>query len=416
MKLLENVFDDMTCYEWLERSYRMARRQKRYRPEVLSFTADLDTNLHRIQDELREEVFKFGPYRKHWVYVPKKRMVMALPFEGRVVQWAIYLKLKPFYRGLMIEDSYACLDDKGSLAAAQRLQYWLRLIEHKPGNWYTLKLDISKYFYRIDHATLLDILGRRIKDERLIRLIENVINCDGEKFGLPRFTDPDEISSDEWLGEVGMPIGNLTSQLFANIYLNELDQFCKHLLHVRYYVRYMDDIVIVAPSLSVAQYWECEIRAFLNKRLKLDLNRKTAVRPVNMNVEFVGYIINAHSLRLRKQTARRMKSAFRGICQKYFSGKMSEEEFNRRIASYSGMMSHTNNTGLKNQMNNIYIQERRKENVNSLQTIQALGEIIEKQNHIIQAQAAALAQMGAFCMEAQIAEVNALISQNDALR
>lgn len=360
MKTLENVFDDMTSFEWLEKSYRKARRQKRYRQEVLKFSADLDTNLHRIEDQLKREEFRFGPYRRHWVYVPKKRMVMALPFESRVVQWAIYLMLNPFFRGLMIEDSYACLDHRGSIAAAKRLQYWLRLIEHKPGNWYILKLDISKYFYRIDHATLLDILGSRIKDERLIRLLEDVINCDGEKFGLPRFTDPDEISSDEWLGEVGMPIGNLTSQLFANIYLNELDWFCKHMLHIQYYVRYMDDIVIIAPSLSVAQYWQCEITAFLNKRLKLDPNRKTAVRPANMNVEFVGYIINAHSLRIRKQTARRMKSAWRGICSRYFAGDMTDEEFRRRIASYDGMMRHTDNTGLRNQMNGIYLREKEK--------------------------------------------------------
>ena len=89
MKFLENVFDEMSSFEWLERSYRKARKQKRYRPEVLKFTADLDTNLLDIQAQLREERFVFGPYRRHWVYVPKKRMVMALPFDSRVVQWAI---------------------------------------------------------------------------------------------------------------------------------------------------------------------------------------------------------------------------------------------------------------------------------------------------------------------------------------
>ena len=208
MNILDGVFDEMTSFEWLERSYRKARRQKRYRPEVLKFSSDLDANLLTIQAQLRDEAFHFGPYRKHWVYVPKKRMVMALPFDSRVVQWAIYLELKPFYQKLMIEDSYACLDDKGSLAAAQRLQYWLRQIEHKPG-WYSLKLDISKYFYRIDHAVLLNILSQRIKDDRLMRLIENIVNCDGEKFGLPRFMGPDDVEAEEWLGDVGMPIGNL---------------------------------------------------------------------------------------------------------------------------------------------------------------------------------------------------------------
>lgn len=360
MKVLENVFDEMTSFEWLEASYRKARRQKRYRPEVLKFTADLDTNLLSIQERLRNEEFRFGPYRRHWVYVPKKRMVMALPFESRVVQWAIYRELKPFYQGLMIEDSYACLDKKGSLAAAQRLQYWLQQAENKPGQWYYLKLDISKYFYRVDHAVLLDMLGRRIKDERLMRLIENVIRCDGEKFGLPRFMGPDDVEMEEWLGDVGMPIGNLTSQLFANIYLNELDQFCKHQLHAHFYVRYMDDIVLLSNSKEELHRWKEAIECFLAEELHLDLNRKTAIRPVSCNIEFVGYIVSADNLRLRKQTVRRMKSAFHGICRRYFAGELTKEEFNRRVASYNGMMKHTDSTGLRERMNQIYIQEKEK--------------------------------------------------------
>lgn len=359
MKLLDNCFDEMTSFPWLERSYRKARRQKRYRPEVLKFTADLDTNLLRIQEQLRSESFVFGPYRRHWVYIPKKRIVMALPFDSRVVQWAIYLTLKPFYSGLMIEDSFACLDRKGSLAAARRLQYWLRLVNNRPGDWYYLKLDISKYFYRVDHAVLLDILGQRVKDERFMRLIENVISCNGEKFGLPRFTSPEELPEDEWLNDVGMPIGNLTSQLFANIYLNELDQFVKHQLHAHFDVRYMDDDIILADKATLNSYKDA-IEGFLTERLHLDLNRKTAIRPVKQGVEFVGYIVTANSLRLRKQTARRMKSAWHGICAKYFAGEMTEAEFKRRIASYGGMMKHTDNATLKQRMNEIYLQEREK--------------------------------------------------------
>ena len=409
MNILDGVFDEMTSFEWLERSYRKARRQKRYRPEVLKFSSDLDANLLTIQAQLRDEAFHFGPYRKHWVYVPKKRMVMALPFDSRVVPWAIYLELKPFYQKLMIEDSYACLDDKGSLAAAQRLQYWLRQIEHKPG-WYSLKLDISKYFYRIDHAVLLNILSQRIKDDRLMRLIENIVNCDGERFGLPRFMGPDDVEADEWLGDVGMPIGNLTSQLFANIYLNELDQFCKHRLRIRKYDRYMDDTVALAPDKATANGWKDEIEGFLAERLRLDLNRKTAIRPANQNIEFVGYILNAHSLRLRKPTVRRMKSAYRGICARYFSGQMTEQEFKRRVAAYEGMMRHTDNTGLRYQMNKIYMHEGEKAEMSNLQIIEELCRICEAQSVIIKAQADMLAQYGAVVMEEERANVNCALA------
>lgn len=411
MKYLEDVFDEITSFEWLERSYRKARKQKRYRPEILKFSADLDTNLLDIQRQLRSESFHFGSYRKHWVYVPKKRMVMALPFDGRVVQWAIYLALKPFYAGLMIEDSYACLDNRGSIAAAHRLQYWLQQVERKPQKWYALKLDISKYFYRVDHAILIEILRQRIKDERFMRLIENVIDCDGAKFGLPRFKGPDDVTDDEWLGEVGMPIGNLTSQLFANIYLNELDHFCKHQLHIKMYARYMDDIIILAPDKETAHLWRVEIEVFLADRLHLDLNRKTAVRPADKDIEFVGYIINSHSLRLRKATARRLKAAFHGISYRYFTGNLSEAEFQRRLASFEGLIKHTDNAGLRYQLNQIYVHEREKVNMENAQTIQALTEIVEKQNAIIRAQSEALAQVGAMCMEEQIGEVNKNIEQ-----
>ena len=285
---LQNIFPEMTSFPWLERAYRNARKQKRYRDEILVFSNDLDAHLLAIQEQMRAGTFHFGPYRRHWVYVPKKRLVMALPFDSRIVQWSVYQALNPFFDKIMIEDSYACREYKGSLAAAQRLQYWLKIAEGKPQQWYALKLDISKYFYRVDHAVLLEILGERIKDPQLLDLLRNIIDCDGERFGLPRFMGPDDAAEADWLDGIGMPIGNLTSQLFANIYLNELDQFCKHTLHIRRYVRYMDDIIILAPDKETANQWKEEIGQFLSDRLHLDSNRKTAVRPAD-KIEFVGY-------------------------------------------------------------------------------------------------------------------------------
>lgn len=389
MKKIENAFERVTSFERLEEAYRNARKQKRYRNEVLDFSSDLDSNLLRIQREVRNGTFHFGPYRRHWVYVPKKRLVMALPFASRIVQWAIYLELNPFFDKLMIEDTFACRKQKGSLAAANRLQYWLKQVEHKSGKWYSLKLDISKYFYRVDHAALLEILGRRIDDSRLMELLRQIIDSDGEKFGLPRFTSAEDVLAEQWLGDVGMPIGNLTSQLFANIYLNELDQFCKHVLHIKKYVRYMDDIIILAETKEQAQYYQQEIGKFLLETLHLDLNAKTQVRPVDARrgIEFVGYVIKANKtqvarqeltrqvlvdgqvqtvkytkyvvkdggLVLRKATTRRIKSAFRGICPKFFEGRMTKAEFDRRVASYSGLMMHCDNAKLKARLNEIYL-------------------------------------------------------------
>ena len=370
MKYLENCFDELTSFEWLEQAYRDARRGKRYREEVLLFSENVDVKLLEIQEQLRSGTFVFGPYRRHWVYIPKKRRVMALPFESRVVQWAIYSEINPFFDDLMIEDSYGCRigrfqkdkdghyigagsnQAKGSLAAAFRLQYWLREAGKK-GTWYVLKLDISKYFYRIDHDVLKRILRERIKDERLLALLDQIIDAD-EPFGLPRGMSADDVPENEWLHDVGVPIGNLTSQLFANIYLNELDQFAKHQLHIHRYIRYMDDIVVVAESLEDAHVYLDEIRRFLEIELKLELNRKVAITPASIKVEFVGYIVTARDIKLRKTTARRIKRVFRSICTQLAAGKMTREEFDRRVASYNGMLEPCSADNLRRRLNEIY--------------------------------------------------------------
>ena len=120
----------------------------------MAFTAHLEDNLFLIQEAMLNKSYILGPYRKLWVYVPKSRLVMALPYPDRIVQWSIYQYLNPFYERLFIEDSYACRKNKGSHRAANRLQYWMRQVSRKPGpGWYYLKLDISKYFYRVDHES-----------------------------------------------------------------------------------------------------------------------------------------------------------------------------------------------------------------------------------------------------------------------
>lgn len=244
MVTLDDIYDEICSYEGLYQSHLEARKGKRYRDDVLVFTDRLEENLIELQNELIWQTYKVGKYRQFYVREPKLRLVMALQYRDRIVQWAIYRQLYPFYDKMFIEDSYACRRGKGSHKAADKLQYWLRQVSRKPGKWYYLKLDISKYFYRVDHLVLLEILSRRIKDPRLFQLLREIINSEDTRFGLPAGVSPDECPEEDWLSDVGMPIGNLTSQLFANIYLNELDQLCKHELHLHYYIRYMDDVII----------------------------------------------------------------------------------------------------------------------------------------------------------------------------
>jgi hypothetical protein len=320
----------------------------------MRFSRNLESNLIDIQNHFIYGTYRAGKYRPFYVFEPKKRLVMALPFRDRVVQWAIYRQLFPLIEKQFIFDSYACRKGKGSHRAANRLQYWLRQTERKPERYYYLKLDVSKYFYRVDHEVLIEILNRKIKDKTLIDLLTTIIQCEDTKFGLPLGCDPDAIGPDEWLDDVGMPIGNLTSQMFANLYLNEVDQYAKHVLRLHYYVRYMDDIIILHPDKRFLAQVKQEIEAFMNDKLRLNLNRKTAIRPCSMGIDFVGYRIWATHRKLKKKTAQKIQSRVKFLSSALKSGEISRETFDRSIASYRGMLKHFNSYGFRQKLNRIY--------------------------------------------------------------
>lgn len=246
-----------------------------------------------------------------------------------------------------IKDSYACIKERGREKAASRLQYWLRQTERKPKQYYYLKLDISKFFYRVDHEVLLNILKRRIKDERLIKLFDKIINSEKRAFGLPLGVDPCEIDPREMLFDKGMPIGNLTSQMFANIYMNELDQYLKHELHLKYVIRYADDCIILHDSKE--ELWQVleKVETFLLENLKLNLNNKTVIRPTTCNIDFVGYMINKDEIRLRSATVKRMRSRIKYIVKAYERGEMTLQEVNATMQSYFGLIKHCTNEGLR---------------------------------------------------------------------
>lgn len=361
MTVIQNAWPVVCNFGWLIEADRNARKGKRYRAEVLNFTARLEDNLFTIQQGMMNGSYVLGPYRKLRVYVPKKRLVMALDYPDRIVQWSLYLYLNPIYDRLFIEDSYACRKDKGSHKAAKRLQYWMCQVQRKPGpGWYCLKLDISKYFYRVNHEKLLAILERRVKDPAMMAFIRGVVNSRAEPFGLPRWRTPQDTPPEEWLYEVGMPIGNLTSQLFANIYLNELDQYCKHKLKIHYYIRYMDDVIILGQDKETLHRWKAAVETFLREKLALDLNSKTSIRPVRQGVEFVGVRIWPTHMKLRKSTVRRIKREVRKISALYAAGDMTRQDFYRRVASIRGLLKHTESASLRWRLNEIYRAEMEK--------------------------------------------------------
>lgn len=354
MKSIKNLYPEIYDFENLYSAWEEARKGKRYREEVLKFTNNLEENLINIQNHLIYGTYKTGRYKPFYVYEPKKRLIMSLPFEDRVVQWAIYRQLYPLLDKTFIFDSYACRKGKGTHAAADRLQYWLRQTERKHERYYYLKLDISKYFYRVDHEILLNILRKRIKDDRLMHLLGKIINCEDTKFGLPVGMEADAVPVEDRLSEVGMPIGNLTSQMFANLYLNELDQYVKHKLRLHYYIRYMDDVIILHHDKRYLGEVKGLVEAFVNEKLNLHLNNKTTIRPTSMGIDFVGFRIWATHRKLKKKTARKIKMRIKHIAKGVDEGRISKETMKRSIASYKGTLKHCSSYGFRQSMNKFF--------------------------------------------------------------
>lgn len=361
---LKGLFSQIADFENLYIAANEAKKGKRYRQDVLKFNSNLEENLIIIQNELLHKTYEVGKYRQFYVYEPKKRLIMALTFKDRVVQWAIYRILNPIYDKWFIHDSFGCREGKGTHRAADRLQYWLRKVSRKQEKYYYLKLDISKYFYRVNHAILLDILSKKIGDDDLMWLLEKIINSEDVAFGLPAGMEADQCPEEERLFDTGMPIGNLTSQLFANIYLNELDQYAKHELRLRYYIRYMDDIIILSDDKKHLHEVKESIEIFLKEKLGLDLNNKTAIRPISTGIEFVGFRMWATHRRLKKKTLKKMKRRIKTLQKVYSEGSIGFDKVNSSMQSYFGIMEHFNSFRFKTKLLNECVFSRNEETTN----------------------------------------------------
>ena len=342
MKRIGYIYEQIYDYENLYKAYLNARKDKRYRKEVLQFSHNLEENLIQIQNELVYETYVVGKYREFFVYSPKKRLIMALPFKDRVTQWAIYQIIESDWNSRFIYHTYACRKGKGSHKAVASVQNQLRRMERAPGKTYYLSMDVSKFFYQVDHGVMMAIFARRYKDKRLLSILRLLTIPDDERFGIPL---GDHFYEQERLEGIGMPIGDLLSQLRAGIYLNEIDQHIKHAMRVETYWRYMDDFLILSKSKKELNAVLEEVELFLNFELKLQLNNKTRIAPATGGIDFVGYRIWSSHIKVRKDTAKRITKACKFFRKAFANGWMSAEDVRVRLMSYMGVLKHANAYG-----------------------------------------------------------------------
>ena len=267
MKTYNNLYPRIYDFANLHKAYLKARGGKRYREEVLEFSCNLEENLIQIHNELVNCLYKLSAYRQFTIKEPKERLVLALPFRDRVVQHAVCNIIEPIFDSTFIKDSYACRKGKGVLKGVKRVGKYI-VKTAKNGEVYCLKMDVHKYFYSIDHDIIFGLIKRKIRCAKTLKLIKTIID-----------------SADN----PGIPIGNLTSQLLANVYLGSLDHFIKEELRVENYLRYMDDMVIIDNSKENLSRLLREIKIFLESRLRLKLNKKTQIFPIKRGLDFLGY-------------------------------------------------------------------------------------------------------------------------------
>ncbi len=313
-------YSELISIENLFQAWKEFRKGKRKRPDVQKFERYLEDNLFSLHQALSNKTYCHGGYHSFYVQDPKQRHIHKASVRDRIVHHLLYQFLYEAFDKSFIFDSYSCRLGKGTHKAVLRLENFARTVsKNYSKSCWALKGDIKKFFASIDHQVLLDLLKKRIKDADVVWLLSQVIDSFYSEFGKGK----------------GIPLGNLTSQVFANIYLNELDQFVKHKLKIGYYLRYADDFLILWSDKRYLEELIEPIKNFLTDGLKLKLHPKKIVfRKLDWGVDFLGYVILPHYRLPRTKTKRRIFNKLKD--------KINSASFEQSLASYLGYLSHAN--------------------------------------------------------------------------
>lgn len=321
----KDLFEEIVSLENLELAYKQTQKGKeKYKVAAMKFARDESYNLQELRSELINEAYEFGEYVRFKVYEPKERIIHAPEYRDKIVQIAVNNVIKEVYNRCFIHDSYACIDEKGTHKAVDRVSYFLRKSAWEYGeSAYIIKLDIEKYFYTIDRTILKSLISKRIYCKKTLKLLFHVID------------------SADAIDDIGLPLGNTLSQLFANVYMNELDQYCKRSLSLKYYVRYADDVIAVLPNKEEANKALSLMIRFLKEKLNLEISKdKTKIFPIEQGVNAYGFKIHKTHRLLRNQSKRNIKRKAKKMKNAIVEGRMTIEKAEQILNSWLGHASH----------------------------------------------------------------------------
>jgi len=334
------LFEQITSIDNLFASWKAFRSGKRAKFDVQRFERNLETELFALRDDLQAQRYRHGSYQPFTITDPKLRHIHKATVRDRILHHAFYRVLYPIFDSTYIYDSYSCRIGKGTHAAVRRLErFTWKVSQNYTRPCWVLKCDIRKFFDSVDHNRLLDLLFRRVTDERTRRLLNEIV---GSYTVSQRERERERAR--------GIPIGNLTSQLFANVYMNKFDQFAKHQLRAKHYLRYTDDFIFLDQDLGALQQLIPLVQQFLGDSLRLQLHpQKVEVRKLTQGIDFLGYVVLPHHRVLRTRTKRRML--------------LRVSELN--LPSYVGLLEHCN--GFKIQERITALAQQRGEECTGLQ-------------------------------------------------
>ncbi len=322
MKTFHNLYQQTISVENLLQAWEEFKKGKRHKKGVGLFEKNLEDNTFELHHQLKIKTYRHLPYTGFYVTDPKLRHIHKAGVRDRVVHHALFKALNPIFDPTFISDSYSCRKNYGTHKGFKKLVSYARKVsKNYTRNCWAVKSDIKKFFDSVNHEILLAIIRKRIKDDDLFWLIEEIVESYGEGKGIP--------------------IGNLTSQLFANIYLNELDQFVKHQLKVKYYLRYADDFLLLHKDKTILEKHLEKIEGFLFDTLQLELHpRKTIFRKLGCGIDFVGYVSLPHYQTVRTKTKRRILRKVEEQFSLHQAGRITKYSFKQSTASYMGILKH----------------------------------------------------------------------------
>lgn len=346
MKIYNNLYKSLCSFDNLFLAYKKARKRKAKKPYVIKFESNLLQELKVLQQELESLTYEPRPLKKFIIRDPKTRTIHSSDFRDRVVHHALVRILNPIFEKSFIFDSYASRLNKGTHNCVLRFDQFKRKVSSNGKliknfynknsvSGYLFKADIKHYFDTVNQKILLKIISQKIKDEKVIWLIKQILN-----------NFPTEIKG------IGMPLGNVTSQFFANIYLNELDYFVKHNLKAKYYIRYVDDFVIFHKDKEMLKIYKNKIESYL-KNLKLELHQfKSKIIPLRNGLTFLGYRVFYHYKLLRKTNLRKFNKTFNEKLLLYKNGILSKEKILQDLQGWFGYSMWANTYRLRSNIIN----------------------------------------------------------------